>query len=79
MLVLIAIITINTPFIVAWDSDQMEVFDLVEEMNNINFYKFLEVSEVSIFCFFEQILYFYNLNYLNYLLKYFINYYMSIT
>lgn len=76
MLVLIAIVTINTPFIVAWDSDQMEVFDLVEEMNNINFYKFLEVSEVSIFCFFEQSLSFYNLNYLP---KYFINYYMSVT
>lgn len=54
MLVLITIMTINTPFILAWDSDQMEVFDLVEEMNNINFYKFLEVNEVSIICSFEQ-------------------------
>lgn len=49
MLALIAImLAINTPFILAWDSDQMEVFDLVEEMNNINFYKFLDVHEVSI-------------------------------
>lgn len=50
MFALIAIIvfTINTPSVLAWDSDQMEVFDLVEEMNNINFYQFLDVPEVSI-------------------------------
>jgi hypothetical protein len=42
------VLVINTPSIWAWDSDQMEVFDLVEEMNNINFYQFLEVPEVSI-------------------------------
>lgn len=49
MLSFIAVVlVINTPFIWAWDSDQMEVFDLVEEMNNINFYQFLEVPEVSI-------------------------------
>lgn len=49
MLAVIAIVlAINIPAMWAWDSDQMEVFDLVEEMNNINFYKFLEVPEVSI-------------------------------
>lgn len=42
------VLVINTPSIWAWDSDQMEVFDLVEEMNNINFYQFLDVPEVSI-------------------------------
>lgn len=41
-------IIINIQSIWAWDSDQMEVFDLVEEMNNINFYQFLEVPEVRI-------------------------------
>jgi len=45
---ILVVLTINTVSIQAWDSDQMEVFDLVEEMNNINFYKFLEVPEVSI-------------------------------
>lgn len=50
MFALIAIIlfAINTPSVLGWDSDQMEVFDLVEEMNNINFYQFLDVPEVSI-------------------------------
>lgn len=50
MFALIAIIVfaINTPSVLGWDSDQMEVFDLVEEMNNINFYQFLDVPEVSI-------------------------------
>lgn len=49
MFALIAImLAINTPTIWAWDTDQMEVFDLVEEMNNINFYQFLDVPEVSI-------------------------------
>lgn len=49
MCTLIAIIlAMNIGSIRAWDSDQMEVFDLVEEMNNINFYQFLEVPEVSI-------------------------------
>lgn len=49
MLTLIAMILVATavPSAVAWDSDQMEVFDLVEEMNNINFYQFLDVPEVS--------------------------------
>lgn len=49
MLSLIVIaLAICTHSIWAWDSDQMEVFDLVEEMNNINFYQFLEVPEVSL-------------------------------
>lgn len=48
MALIVVVLIINTPTILAWDSDQMEVFDLVEEMNNINFYKFLDVSEVSI-------------------------------
>lgn len=49
MYTLIAIMLVmNIGSIWAWDSDQMEVFDLVEEMNNINFYQFLEVPEVSI-------------------------------
>lgn len=49
MCTLIAIMLVmNIGSIWAWDSDQMEVFDLVEEMNNINFYQFLEVPEVSI-------------------------------
>lgn len=43
----VAVLAINTVSIQAWDTDQMEVFDLVEEMNNINFYQFLEVPEVS--------------------------------
>lgn len=48
MLALIAfVLAINSPAIWAWDTDQMEVFDLVEEMNNINFYQFLDVPEVS--------------------------------
>lgn len=47
MLTILITLVIATPSILAWDSDQMEVFDLVEEMNNINFYKFLEVPEVS--------------------------------
>lgn len=47
-LIAIIIFATNTPSISAWDSDQMEVFDLVEEMNNINFYQFLDVPEVSI-------------------------------
>lgn len=49
MLTLIAaiLVTTVTPSALAWDSDQMEVFDLVEEMNNINFYQFLDVPEVS--------------------------------
>ncbi|KAE9533542.1 hypothetical protein AGLY_009180 [Aphis glycines] len=42
---ILVVLAINTVSIQAWDSDQMEVFDLVEEMNNINFYKFLEVPE----------------------------------
>lgn len=46
---IVAVLAINTVSIEAWDSDQMEVFDLVEEMNNINFYQFLEVPEVSTF------------------------------
>lgn len=44
----VVVLAISTVSIQAWDIDQMEVFDLVEEMNNINFYQFLEVSEVSI-------------------------------
>lgn len=49
MLTLVAVMcVINIQSICAWDSDQMEVFDLVEEMNNINFYQFLEVPEVRI-------------------------------
>jgi len=44
----VVVLAINTVSIQAWDTDQMEVFDLVEEMNNINFYQFLEVPEVSI-------------------------------
>lgn len=47
MLAIITALVIATPSILAWDSDQMEVFDLVEEMNNINFYQFLDVPEVS--------------------------------
>lgn len=48
MLALMAVVlAINSPVVWAWDSDQMEVFDLVEEMNNINFYQFLDVPEVS--------------------------------
>ncbi|VVC46204.1 DnaJ domain,Homeobox domain-like,DnaJ domain, conserved site,SANT/Myb domain, partial [Cinara cedri] len=46
MLIFLAVVLIiNIQSIWAWDSDQMEVFDLVEEMNNINFYQFLEVPE----------------------------------
>lgn len=44
---IVILLAINAPWIHAWDSDQMEVFDLVEEMNNINFYQFLDVPEVS--------------------------------
>jgi len=44
----VVVLALNTASIQAWDTDQMEVFDLVEEMNNINFYQFLEVPEVSI-------------------------------
>lgn len=43
----VVVFAINTVSTQAWDTDQMEVFDLVEEMNNINFYQFLEVPEVS--------------------------------
>lgn len=56
MLALIAfVLAINSSAIWAWDTDQMEVFDLVEEMNNINFYQFLDVPEVSMMIY----LYFY--------------------
>lgn len=49
MLTVVALMCVfNVQLICAWDSDQMEVFDLVEEMNNINFYQFLEVPEVRI-------------------------------
>lgn len=54
MLALISfVLAINSPVIWAWDTDQMEVFDLVEEMNNINFYQFLDVPEVSIMVYFK--------------------------
>jgi len=45
---IVVVLAFNTVSTQAWDFDQMEVFDLVEEMNNINFYQFLEVTEVSI-------------------------------
>jgi len=54
---ILVVLAFSTGSIQAWDSDQMEVFDLVEEMNNINFYQFLEVPEVSItvynFCMYQ--------------------------
>lgn len=34
----------------AWDSDQLEIFDLVEEVNQ-NFYNLLNVSQVRIIFF----------------------------
>lgn len=34
-------------FVVAWDSEQLEVFDVVEEVKE-NFYNLLNVSRVSI-------------------------------
>jgi len=48
------LLAIKTSCIYAWDSQQMEVFDLVEEMNNINFYQFLGVPEVSVYAFFSN-------------------------
>lgn len=47
-LLIVVVLTMNITSSWAWDSDQMEVFDLVEEMNNINFYQFLGVTEVNI-------------------------------
>jgi len=52
----VILLAIKTSCICAWDSQQMEVFDLVEEMNNINFYQFLGVAEVSNDAFFSNFL-----------------------
>ncbi|XP_050527668.1 dnaJ homolog subfamily C member 1 isoform X2 [Daktulosphaira vitifoliae] len=46
MLAVICILLANiTPSILGWETKQLEVFDTVEELNNINFYKYLDVPE----------------------------------
>ncbi|XP_050439006.1 dnaJ homolog subfamily C member 1 isoform X2 [Adelges cooleyi] len=42
--VICVILAFSTRSILGWEAEQMEVFDLVEELNNLNFYKFLDVS-----------------------------------
>lgn len=46
MYIKIFIILISAKCILTWDSEQMEVFDLVEEVKQ-NFYELLNVSQVS--------------------------------
>lgn len=44
--VFLIIFIVGTKTSFAWDNDELEIFDLVEEINE-NFYKILNVEQVS--------------------------------
>lgn len=45
---LLTLITLNVDCVSAWDQDEIEIFDLVEEINQ-NFYTILKVEQVKPF------------------------------
>lgn len=46
MFLIVLVLLVNTGDVFAWDSEELEVFDVVEEVNQ-NFYEFLNISQVS--------------------------------
>jgi hypothetical protein len=44
ILVLLALIPSN----LCWDNDDYEIFDLVEEVKNVNFYNMMNITQVSV-------------------------------
>lgn len=46
LLPIIALFALQSKLVSAWDNDDLEIFDLVEEINE-NFYKVLNVEQVS--------------------------------
>lgn len=47
MFLIVFVLLANTCDVFAWDSEELEVFDVVEEVNQ-NFYEFLNISQVSL-------------------------------
>lgn len=45
---LLAVFVASVDFVAAWDQEEFEIFDLVEEINQ-NFYNVLKVEQVSPF------------------------------
>lgn len=43
----IALLTLSVSVAVSWDNIDFEIFDLVEEVNYVNFYEILGVDQVS--------------------------------